>query len=45
MDFSFDDRQRQLAHRYREIGLRHVRRPERNDFDWDAWRAISDAGL
>ena len=45
MDFSFDDRQQQVAHRYREIGLTHARREHRDGFDWEAWQAITDAGL
>ncbi len=45
MDFSFNDRQQQVAHRYREIGLRHMRRADRDGFDWEAWQAVTDAGL
>ncbi|HEV3104638.1 MAG TPA: acyl-CoA dehydrogenase family protein [Trinickia sp.] len=45
MDFSLTRRQQELARIYRDIGLRHVRQPLREGFDWNAWRAISDAGL
>jgi isovaleryl-CoA dehydrogenase len=45
MNFALTDRQQELTRLYRDIGLRHAREPMRESFDWNAWRAISDAGL